>query len=162
MKLAGKYAWMKVVLFFVSVSMALTIVSVLTGCQKYGNVVKILDQYNNPTSRYWKEFILKYGIDAQDSDGNTILAVAIEGPNYALAEAVLKNKFNPNKPAKGNLTAIHYVWRLYDFTDGKNRDMLPFFSLLMNYKASPFDDDNMFNISVGRWNLLSSAIWKPN
>jgi hypothetical protein len=76
------------------------------GCAKYGPVVKILDQYNNELSRYWKAFITENGIDAIDDDGDSLLSVAIESNNIELVKAVLKCKIESNRYAQYRTTYV--------------------------------------------------------
>jgi len=135
---------MKKIMFII---VTVIVISSFTGCGKYSDVTKLLDRYNNSTSRYWKEIILEYGIDAMDSDGDTILSAAIVGRNLELIEAILKNKFDLNRPVKNNLTALRYAWQFYDIS--KDSEMIPVMKLLIKYNASPIVDE---------WNCLTYAI----
>jgi hypothetical protein len=83
----------------------------LLSCQKYGPVVKILDQANTDTARMWKNRILANGIDsAYDNENKTILWAAIDGYNVNLTKAILECGVNPNTSVYNNYTALMYVF----------------------------------------------------
>ncbi len=88
---------MKKYLFGLSV---LIVSLALAGCSNVGPVVKYLKGINNEPARNWISFLQKNGIDAIDSNGDTILLIAVKNNEPTFVEACLKSKANVNTPSK--------------------------------------------------------------
>jgi hypothetical protein len=118
-------------------------------CAKYGPVNKELDKVNNDTTRYWKAFIKKNGIDAIDNGGESILMAAIQGNNTNLVKAILKCKADPNRYVTN--ASSHAPMFLASVSG--NADIL---KMLLDKKGLPIAYDNNGNEV---WNLLRNITY---
>lgn len=121
---------MKVKSFFILL-IAIATSFIATSCG-VGPAVKELKKYNNPTSRYWIDFIKENGINAIDDDGDTLLLTAVIENNLPLAKACIKSG------ADVNLFPHYKNPALWVAVSYNNVEMVKF---LLDNKAKVVSDD---------------------
>lgn len=87
-------------------------ISLLSSCG-VGPVVKILKSYNDEPSRYWISFIKKNGINAINSDGETMLLQAVSSQDTELVKACIKSGANVNLTSTVNQFPIVLAVSIY-------------------------------------------------
>ncbi|MDD7416986.1 MAG: hypothetical protein PUK48_06435 [Spirochaetales bacterium] len=81
-------------------ALIISITMLLTSCGK-GPVIKELKKINDSDARYWAKFVKQNGINAIDSQNNTVLLYALAKNDNKLIKACIKCGANVNLCSRG-------------------------------------------------------------